>query len=113
MIVTDDDIQYIEHETTVGDLDYLVMEDGDQIILEENTFNEPQFSASEIGEITKITMINKGNGFIKLPLVLDSATTTGSGASLFAASTQTPMVGHVEGVSITNFGLNYNTTILL
>ena len=109
LIITDDDIQYISHEVTVGDLDYLVMEDGGQIILEENTFNEPQFSASEIGEITKITMINKGNGFIKLPLVLDSATTTGSGASLFAASTQTPMVGHVEGISITNFGLNYNT----
>lgn len=109
LIVTDDDIQYISHEATVGDLDYLVMEDGGQIILEENTFNEPQFSASEIGEITKITMINKGNGFIKLPLVLDSATTTGSGASLFAASTQIPMVGHVEGISITNFGLNYNS----
>ena len=60
MIITDDDIQYIAHEATVGDLDYLVMEDGGQIILEENTFNEPQFSASEIGEITKITMDQQG-----------------------------------------------------
>ena len=40
----------------------------------------------------------------------DSATTTGSGASLFAASTQTPMVGHVSGISVTNFGLDYTST---
>ena len=62
-------------------------------------------SVNEIGEITSIEMINKGNGFIKLPLVLDSATTTGSGASLFAVSNVTPMVGNVEGIEVTNFGL--------
>ena len=108
-IVTDDDIQYISKEETVGELDFLVMEDGGQIILEEETFNDLGLPG-EIGEITKIQMINRGNGFIKLPLVSDSATTTGSGASLFAASTVSPMVGHVEGISITNFGLDYATT---
>jgi hypothetical protein len=108
LIVTDDDIQYISKEQTVGELDFLVMEDGGQIILEEETFNDLGLS-SEIGEITKVHMINRGNGFIKLPLVSDSATTTGSGASLFAASTVSPMVGHLEGVSITNFGLDYSS----
>ncbi|MEK9697730.1 MAG: hypothetical protein VW270_18330, partial [Candidatus Poseidoniales archaeon] len=108
LIVTNDDIQYISQEETVGELDHLVMEDGGQIILEEETFNDLGVS-SEIGEITKIEMINRGNGFIKLPLVSDSATTTGSGASLFAASTVSPMVGHVEGISITNFGLRYTS----
>jgi len=114
LIVTDDDIQYISKETTVGELDHLVMEDGGQIVLETQTFTDLGV-ASEAGQITKIDMINRGNGFIKLPLVQDSATSTGSGASLFAASTVTPMVGHVEGVSVTNFGLNYtsNPTITL
>jgi len=127
LIVTNDDIQYISQEETVGELDFLVMEDGGQIILEEETFRDIATNqtsggahdiamgywssaiADEIGEITKIQMINSGNGFIKLPLVSDSATTTGSGASLFAASTVSPMVGHVEGISITNFGLRYTS----
>lgn len=106
LIVTDDDIQYISKEQTVGELDHLVLEDGDQIVLEEATFTDLGV-ASEIGEITKVHIINRGNGFIKLPLVSDSLTTTGTGASLFAASTVSPMVGHVEGISITNFGLDY------
>src|SRR6056300_1490861 len=106
LIVTDDDIQYISKEQTVGELDHLVLEDGDQIVIEEATFTDLGVPA-EIGEITKVHMINRGNGFIKLPLVSDSATSSGSGSRLFAASTVSPMVGHVEGISITNFGLRY------
>ena len=108
LIITDDDIQYIEKEQTVGELDHLTLEDGGQIVLETQTFTDLGV-ASEAGQITKVDMINKGNGFIKLPLVQDSATTTGSNAVLRAASTQTPMVGHVSGISITNFGLDYTT----
>ena len=108
LIVTDDDIQYISKEQTVGELDHLTMEDGGQIVLETQTFTDLSV-ASEAGEITKINIINRGNGFVKLPLVSDSDTSTGNGASLFAASTITPMVGHVEGISITNFGLDYTT----
>ena len=107
-IVTDDDIQYISKEQTVGELDHLVLEDGDQIVIEEATFTDLGVPA-EIGEITKVHMINRGNGFIKLPLVSDSATSSGSGSSLFAASTVSPMVGHLEGISITNFGLDYSS----
>ncbi len=115
-IVTDDDVQFISQEQTVGELDHLTLEDGGQIIVETATFGDaPGSAVSERGEITKIEMINKGNGFIKLPLVLDSATTTGAGSTLFAVSNVTPMVGHVEGVSITNFGLDYtsNPTLTL
>ena len=108
LIVTDDEIQYISKEQTVGELDHLVLEDGDQIVIEESTFTDLGVPA-EIGEITKVHMINRGNGFIKLPLVSDSATTSGSGSRLFAASTVSPMVGHLEGISITNFGLDYSS----
>ena len=108
LIVTDDEIQYISKEQTVGELDHLVLEDGDQIVIEEATFTDLGVPA-EIGEITKVHMINRGNGFIKLPLVSDSATSSGSGSSLFAASTVSPMVGHLEGISITNFGLDYSS----
>ena len=107
LIVTEDRF-YVNQEETVGELDHLVLEDGGQIVIETQTFTDLGI-ASEAGEITKIEMINKGNGFIQLPLVSDSATTSGSGSSLFAASTQTPMVGHVEGISITNFGLDYSS----
>jgi hypothetical protein len=104
-IITEDRF-YVNQEETVGELDHLVMEDGGQIVIETQTFTELGV-ASEAGEITKIEMINKGNGFLTLPLVSDSAASSGTGSSLFSASTQTPMVGHVEGISITNFGLDY------
>jgi len=107
-VITDDDIQYLQQEETVGELDHLVLENGDQIILEEETFNDLGVPA-EIGEITKIDMVNVGNGYIKLPTVADASSTTGSGSSLFAASTVAPMIGHVEGVAITNFGLEYTS----
>ena len=115
-IVTDDEVKFISQEQTVGELDHLTLEDGGQIIIETATFGDaPGSSVNERGEITKIEMINKGNGFIKLPLVLDSATTTGSGSSLFAVSNVTPMVGNVEGIEVTNFGLDYtsNPTLTL
>ena len=106
-IITEDRF-YVNQEESVGELDYLVMEDGGQIVIETQTFTDLSV-ASEAGEITKIEMINKGNGFLTLPLVSDSATSSGNGSSLFSASTQTPMVGHVEGISITNFGLDYSS----
>ncbi len=115
-IVTDDEVKFISQEQTVGELDHLTLEDGGQIIVETATFGDaPGSSVNERGEITKIEMINKGNGFIKLPLVLDSATTTGSGSSLFAVSNVSPMVGNVEGIEVTNFGLDYtsNPTLTL
>jgi len=105
-LVTEDS-QYISQEETVGQLDHLLMEDGDTIVLEEETFNELGVP-EEIGEITKIKMINRGNGFTSLPTVTVQSS-TGEEASLFSASTQSPMIGGVNGIVITNFGLDYNT----
>ena len=105
LIITEDRF-YVNQEETVGELDHLVMEDGGQIVIETQTFTDLNL-AVEAGEITKIEMINKGNGFLQLPLVSDSLNTSGSGSSLFACSTEKPMVGHIEGISITNFGLDY------
>ena len=106
-IVTQDRF-FINQEETVGELDYLVLENGDTIILEEETFNDLGVS-EEIGEITRIKMINKGNGFIKLPTVTTASDTTGTGASLFSVSNINPMIGNVQGVVVTNFGLDYTT----
>ena len=107
LLVTEDS-QYLTKEQTVGDLDNLLLENGDTIILEEETFNDLGLS-SEIGEITKIKMVNKGNGFTSLPTVTMAAGASGTGATLHAASTQSPMIGAVTGIAITNFGLNYSS----
>jgi hypothetical protein len=101
------DRNFIKQEETVGEHDHLVLENGDTIILEEATFTDLGVS-SEIGEITKIKMIDKGNGFIKLPTVTTPNNTSGSGATLYSVSNITPMVGNVQGVVITNFGLDYS-----
>ena len=107
LLVTED-TQYLTQEETVGELDYLTLENGDTIILEEETFNDLGVS-SEIGEITKIKMVNKGNGFTSLPTVAMASSATGSGAELHAASTNAPMIGAVTGIAVTNFGLNYSS----
>ncbi len=98
--------EFLHQETTVGEDDFLVLEDGGQIIIEEETFNNLGVSA-EIGQITAVDITNPGNGFLKLPRVTVTSS-TGSGASLFASSVIEPRIGHVEGISITNFGLDYN-----
>ena len=107
LLVTED-TQYLTQEETVGELDYLTLENGDTIILEEATFTDLGVSA-EIGEITKVKMVNRGNGFTSLPIVTMSPSSSGSGANLHAASTQSPMVGAVTGIAVTNFGLNYSS----
>ena len=104
-----EDRDYARQEETVGELDYLVLESGGQIVIEENTFIDLGVS-SEIGEITKVEIINRGNGFITLPTITVSELLGGSGASLYAMSTVAPRIGHVGGISITNFGLNYSAS---
>jgi len=101
----DADIFFSSLETTVGEVDNLVLEDGTQIILEPRTFTDLGVAA-ETGEITKVEVVNSGNGFLKTPLVTVSST-TGSGAELYACSTSEPKIGAIGDVSITNFGLDY------
>ena len=105
-IITEDAL-FLHQETTVGDDDYLILEDGSNIIIEEETFNDLGVS-SEIGEITSVRIINPGNGFTKLPTITVTSS-TGSSASLFGSSIIEPRIGHVEGITIANFGLDYNT----
>jgi hypothetical protein len=98
---------YLQFERSNSDNGFLELENGDTIIVEEETFVDLSL-ASEIGEIRKIKIINEGSGYIKLPTITVSSS-TGSNASLYAVSNKFPGVGHAQGVSITNFGLDYNT----
>ena len=81
----------------------LVLENGDDIIIETQTFTDLGV-ASEAGQITKVTITNKGNGYTSLPSV-SVTTSTGSGAELIALSESG--VGRVLDVKITNYGLEY------
>jgi len=101
-----EDNEFMQHEQTIGDSDYLTLEDGSQIIIEEETFNDLGVS-SEIGEITKVNIIDSGQGYKKTPTI--TVTSSGTGANLHALSTKSPRVGHAKTISITNFGLNYTT----
>jgi len=103
----DADIFFTSLEQTIGEADHLVLEDGTQIVLEPQTFIDLSVSA-EVGQITKLEIINTGNGFLKTPTVTVS-TSGGTGAELYAVSTQSPRIGSIGDVSITNFGLDYIT----
>ena len=94
---------YMQQEEQVGKNDRLVLEDGGQIIIEEETFNDLGVP-SEAGAITKINVLDPGNGYIKLPRI-SIQTSTGSGALNYAVSYSG--VGRVLSVNITNLGLSY------
>ena len=81
----------------------LLLENGDDIIIESQTFTDLGVAA-EAGHITKVTVTNKGNGYTSLPSVTVN-TSTGSGAELIALSESG--VGRVLDVKITNYGLEY------
>ena len=102
-IISEDNL-YLELERNLDNDDFLTLEnEEDTIILENDTL-----PVNERGEITKIKIIDVGSGYIKLPKV--SVTTVGgSNASLFAVSTETPGVGHAQGIAVTNFGLQYTS----
>lgn len=105
-IITEDNF-FIQFERSNSDNGFLELEDENSIIIEEETFNDLSVP-SEIGEIKKINIINGGSGYIKLPTVSVSSS-TGSNADVYAVSRKSPGVGNAQGISITNFGLDYNT----
>lgn len=96
---------FLRQETSIGETENLVQEDGSLLILEDETFTDLGVS-SEAGSIRKVEVIRVGGGYYKLP-TLSITSSTGSGATVYAKSTTG--IGHAEGVSITNFGLNYTT----
>ena len=95
----------MQQEVSVGKSDRLVFEDGGQIIVEEETFNDLGVP-SEIGAITKIVVTNTGVGYTKLPSI-SITTSTGSGALNYAVSESG--VGRILDVDITNLGLEYTS----
>lgn len=109
-------------ERTLNFEDKLILENGDDIIIENGTFADIATNqtaggfhdaamgywnasiADEAGEITKVTVFNRGNGYTSLPLLTINST-LGTGAELLPLSTSG--VGRVLDVKITNYGLDY------
>ena len=103
MVATDHIISEPESQSFYNDA-----YDGLKIVLEDATFGDaPGSNANEAGSITDIRIINKGSGYTKLPLVSSISTTSGTGAKLKAATTNT--IGGIDSVQITNNGFNYSS----
>mgnify|MGYP001260278455 CR=1 FL=1 len=87
----------------------LLLENGDDIIVETATFGDaPGSSVDERGEITKVTILDDGNGYTSLPSIgvtRSVANPLATDAVLIAVSNSG--VGSVKDVTITNYGLEY------
>ena len=87
----------------------LLLENGDDIIIETATFGDaPGSSVNERGEITKVTILDDGNGYTSLPSISVTrsvADPSATNADLIAISKSG--VGSVKDVTITNYGLEY------
>jgi hypothetical protein len=102
----------------------LVLENGDDIIIENATFADIATNQSvggnhdvamgywnsnintESGEITKVVVLDRGNGYTSLPSLTINSSGGGTGAELIPLSTSG--VGRVLDVKITNYGLDYS-----
>ena len=85
----------------------LLLENGDDIIVERQTFTDLGVAA-EAGQITKVTIIDDGNGYTALPSIgvtRSVADSSATDAVLIAISNSG--VGSVKDVTITNYGLEY------
>ena len=85
----------------------LLLENGDDIIIETQTFTDLGV-ATEAGQITKVTIIDDGNGYTALPSIgvtRSVANSSATDAVLIAISNSG--VGSVKDVSISNYGLEY------
>ena len=92
--------------------DHIVLEDytgvtdqdrGNKIVVETGTFANLSV-ASEAGEITDIQITKSGSGYESLPLISSVTTSGGTGAKLKPFSNT---IGTVQGLKVTNNGLNY------
>ena len=85
----------------------LLLENGDDIIIETQTFTDLGV-AGEAGQITKVTILDDGNGYTSLPSIgvtRSVANPSATNADLIAISKSG--VGSVKDVTITNYGLEY------
>ena len=85
----------------------LLLENGDDIIIETQTFTDLGV-ASEAGEITKVTIIDDGNGYTSLPSIgVTRSVANPSATDAILIATSNSGVGSVKDVTITNYGLEY------
>ena len=115
-LITEDNFLLVREETeefSIGleqdteGVTKLLLENGDDIILETQTFTDLGVPL-EAGQITKVTVLDDGNGYTSLPSITigtNDNPTSGSGAELIALSNSG--VGSVKDVTITNYGLEY------
>ena len=115
-LITEDNFLLVREETeefSIGleqdteGVTKLLLENGDDIILETQTFTDLGVPL-EAGQITKVTVLDDGNGYTSLPSITigtNENPTSGSGAELIALSNSG--VGSVKDVTITNYGLEY------
>ena len=74
--------------------------DNDQIVLEDGSMG------AEFGQIKKIFIENKGDGYTRLPTVSVSST-FGTGADLTSLSTE---IGKIQAIKISDSGFNYTVS---
>ena len=95
----------LHQEQQLTNTDFLILEDGNQIILEPQTFTDLGVS-SEATSIQKVRIVNEGDGYTTLPTISVN-TNIGNSASLLSLSRSG--VGRVLGIQINNLGLGYTS----
>ena len=96
---------FLHQEQQLTETDHLVLEDGNNIIVETQTFTDLSVAA-EATSISKIRMVSNGDGYTTLP-TMSISSSIGANASTLALSRSG--VGKVLGVKINNLGLGYTS----
>ena len=96
---------FLHQEQQLTETDHLILEDGNNIIVETQTFTDLSVAA-EATSISKIRMVSNGDGYTTLPTISISSS-IGSNVSSLALSRSG--VGKVLGIQINNLGLGYSS----
>ncbi len=96
---------FLHQEQQLTETDQLILEDGNNIIVETQTFTDLSVAA-EATSISKIRMVSNGDGYTTLPTISISSS-IGSNVSSLALSRSG--VGKVLGIKINNLGLGYSS----
>ena len=94
---------FLHQEQQLTETDHLILEDGNNIIVETQTFTDLSVAA-EATSISKIRMVSNGDGYTTLP-TMSISSSIGTNVSALALSRSG--VGKVLGVQINNLGLGY------
>ena len=96
---------FLHQEQQLTETDHLILEDGNNIIVETQTFTNLSVAA-EATSISKIRMVSNGDGYTTLP-TMSISSSIGSNVSSLALSRSG--VGKVLGIQINNLGLGYSS----